>query len=61
MKCQILWSKFSSYVYDVVRAGVPQKTLDEIFVLKEELAGAIKVALENTMTNYGFQIMATPV
>lgn len=50
-----------AYVFDVVRAEVPKKTLDEIFVVKEELAGAIKVALEKTMSNYGFQIMATPV
>jgi len=50
-----------AYVYDVVRSEVPKKTLDEIFVLKEELAGAIKIALESTMTAYGFQIMATPV
>lgn len=50
-----------AYVFDVVRAEVPKKTLDEVFVVKEELAGAIKVALQRTMTEYGFEIIATPV
>merc|ERR1719456_2016147 len=50
-----------AYVFDVVRAEVPRKTLDEIFIVKEELAAAIKVQLQNTMESYGFQIMATPV
>jgi len=50
-----------AYVYDVVRAEVPKKTLDEIFIVKEELAAAIKVQLQNTMEEYGFQICATPV
>jgi len=50
-----------AYVFDVVRAEVPKKTLDEIFVVKEELAAAIKCALQKTMSDYGFEIMATPV
>jgi regulator of protease activity HflC (stomatin/prohibitin superfamily) len=50
-----------AYVFDVVRSEVPKKTLDEIFIVKEELAAAIKVSLKNTMEKYGFEIMATPV
>jgi len=50
-----------AYVFDVVRAEVPKKTLNEIFVVKEELASAIKNSLEATMGKYGFEIIATPV
>lgn len=50
-----------AYVFDVVRAEVPHKTLDEIFIVKEELSQAIKIALKNTMEKYGFEIVATPV
>jgi regulator of protease activity HflC (stomatin/prohibitin superfamily) len=48
-------------VFDVVRAEVPHKSLDEIFVVKEELSAAIKCALRKTMEKYGFEIVATPV
>lgn len=50
-----------AYVHDVVRAEVPKKTLDEIFVVKEELAFAIKTQLKTTMEKYGYEINATPV
>jgi len=50
-----------SYVHDVVRTLVPRKTLDEVFIVKEELANAIKIQLKSTMEEYGFEIKATPV
>jgi len=50
-----------AYVFDVVRAEVPKKTLDEIFEDKEELALAVKDSLCKTMSTYGYQIVATPV
>lgn len=48
-----------SYVHDVVRTLVPKKTLDEVFIVKEELANAIKNQLKSTMEEYGFEIKAT--
>lgn len=54
-------AQIRAYVHDVVRAEVPKKTLDEIFVVKEELSGAIMNQLRSTMEKYGFKIVATPV
>jgi len=54
-------TQIKAYVHDVVRAEVPKKTLDEIFVVKEELSHAIMNQLRATMEKYGFRIEATPV
>merc|ERR1712146_63782 len=54
-------AQIRAYVHDVVRAEVPKKTLDEIFVVKEELSFAIMNQLRATMEKYGFKIEATPV
>lgn len=53
--------QIKAYVYDVVRSQVPKKTLNEIYVIKEELSAAIKQQLQQTMKDYGYQIVATPV
>jgi len=54
-------SQIRAYVHDVVRAEVPKKTLDEVFIVKEELAGAIRNQLKITMEKFGFEIINTPV
>ena len=40
-------SQITSYVYDVVRAEVPKKTLDKVFETKDELAQTIKEELSD--------------
>merc|ERR1712226_1429178 len=47
----------TAHVYDVIRAQLPHLELDEVFEAKEELALAVKNALSQTMTNYGYQIV----
>lgn len=46
-------------MYDVLRAQLPTLELDAVFEAKEELALAVKNALSETMTGYGYQIMQT--
>ena len=48
--------QIASYVFDVVRARVPQITLDDVFEKKEEVASAIEGALAETMSAFGFSI-----
>ena len=50
---------YSAHVYDVLRSQLPQLELDAVFEAKEELALAVKNALSETMTGYGYQILQT--
>jgi len=54
-------TQIKAYVYDVIRSEVPTKDLDDLFLVKEELANAIRRELQDSMDKYGFQIIATPV
>lgn len=49
--------QINSYVFDVIRARVPRIDIDRLFEEKEEIAGAIKTELNETMTQFGFQIL----
>lgn len=49
--------QINSYVFDVIRARVPRITIDRLFEEKEEIAGAIKEELNETMSQFGFEIM----
>lgn len=49
--------QINSYVFDVIRARVPRITIDKLFEEKEEIALAIKTELNDTMMNFGFEIM----
>lgn len=49
--------QITSHVFDVIRAELPTLELDSVFEAKEDLAQAVKHALSNTMTQYGYQIM----
>lgn len=50
-------SQINSYVFDVVRAKVPKITIDELFERKDEIAMAVKEELNETMINFGFEII----
>jgi regulator of protease activity HflC (stomatin/prohibitin superfamily) len=47
----------TSYVFDVVRARVPDLPLDDVFSKKDEIARAVKNELEDTMDDFGYKIM----
>jgi regulator of protease activity HflC (stomatin/prohibitin superfamily) len=49
--------QITAHVYDVMRSELPKLDLDAAFEAKEELALAVKAALSDTMTGYGYQIL----
>ncbi len=50
-------TQINSYVFDVVRARVPRITIDELFEKKDEIAMAVKSELNETMNQFGFEIV----
>lgn len=48
--------QIESYVFDVVRARVPEMILDDVFVKKDSIADAVRAELEETMTAFGYAI-----
>lgn len=48
--------QIEAYVFDVVRAEVPKKTLEEVFEDKETIAIAVKEQLTEQMGRYGYEI-----
>jgi len=53
--------QIESFVYDEVRAVVPKMKLDDVFQNKDEIANAVKSGLEDTMDQYGYNIVKTLV
>lgn len=53
--------QINSYVFDVIRARVPQINLDDLFEKKDEIALAVKEELNDTMEKFGFGIINTLV
>jgi len=51
--------QITAHVYDVLRAQLPTLELDAVFEAKEDLALAVKNALSETFTSYGYQILET--
>lgn len=49
--------QINSYVFDVIRARVPKIDIDRLFEEKDEIAGAIRTELNETMVNFGFEII----
>lgn len=49
--------QITAHVYDVMRSQLPTLELDAVFEAKEELALAVKNALTETMSDYGYQIL----
>jgi len=46
-----------AYVFDVVRAEVPQSDIDEVFENKDDIAVAVKTELTDTMHEFGYLIV----
>lgn len=53
--------QMSSYVFDTVRALVPEMLIDNVFAEKEKIAAAVKDRLEETMRQFGFTILQSLV
>lgn len=53
--------QISSYVFDTVRALVPEMPIDSVFSEKEKIASAVKDRLHNTMQQFGYTIMQSLV
>jgi len=49
--------QIESYVYDVVRARVPNLTLDQTFEAKDDVAQAVKEQLADIMDDFGYLII----
>lgn len=49
--------QISSYVFDTVRALVPEMPVDSVFSEKEKIAVAVKGRLEGLMQDFGYTIM----
>ncbi|KAG8051496.1 hypothetical protein GUJ93_ZPchr0001g29609 [Zizania palustris] len=52
-------AQIQSYVFDVIRASVPNMNLDEVFGQKKEVARAVEEELAKAMTMYGYEIVQT--
>lgn len=48
--------QMTAHVYDVMRSQLPTLELDAVFEAKEDLALAVKNALQETMSEYGYQV-----
>lgn len=51
--------QIKSFAANVIRGQVPRHSMDEIFVLRDEMQKVLKEELEEQMASYGFQIEAT--
>lgn len=49
--------QITAHIYDVMRSQLPTLELDSVFEAKEELALAVKAALTEVMSRYGYQIL----
>lgn len=53
--------QISSYVFDTVRALVPEMPVDNVFSEKEKIAAAVKERLQDTMQQFGYTILQSLV
>jgi len=53
--------QIASYVFDTVRALVPEMPIDSVFSEKEKIALAVKERLEDTMEQFGYTILQSLV
>ena len=51
--------QITAHVYDVMRSQLPTLELDAVFEAKEDLALAVKNALQATMSEYGYQVTSS--
>jgi len=54
-------AQIESYVYDVVRSAVPKIELDDVFTSKDEISSTIKSQLTDSMSSFGYTILASPI
>jgi len=53
--------QISSYVFDTVRALVPDMAVDHVFAEKDRIAAAVKERLQETIQQFGFMILQSLV
>lgn len=53
--------QIKAYIADIIRSEIPKLSLDETFERKDSIAGSVKTALTETMTNFGYTIVTTLV
>ncbi len=49
--------QITSYVFDTVRARVPNVELDQLFETKDDIANAVKAELDQVMDDFGYGII----
>jgi len=49
--------QITSYVFDTVRARVPNVQLDQLFETKDDIANAVKAELDQVMDDFGYGIV----
>lgn len=54
-------AQMRSYVEDIVRSSVPKLILDDVFLVKEEIASDVKNSLSESMSSFGYEIVETLV
>ncbi len=54
-------AQITSYIFDVVRARVPNLKLDDVFEKKDDVALAVKNELSEAMSEFGYGILKTLV
>ena len=50
-------TQITAFVFDVVRAQVPNIILDDVFAKKDEIAQQVKAELDQTMDDFGYGIV----
>lgn len=53
--------QMQSYVFDVVRAKVPEIDLDDVFLRKDDIANAVEAHLKEVMDDFGYGLKKTLV
>lgn len=56
-KLQNPQEQITAYVFDTVRARVPAVQLDQLFEMKDDIAGAVKAELDTVMDDFGYGIL----
>ncbi|HYH75652.1 MAG TPA: SPFH domain-containing protein [Candidatus Saccharimonadales bacterium] len=56
-RLQVPTEQITAFVFDTVRARVPNTNLDELFQMKDDIANAVKVELDQVMDDFGYGII----
>jgi regulator of protease activity HflC (stomatin/prohibitin superfamily) len=52
-------AQITAYANNVIRGQIPIYTVDEVFLMKDEIAKAVKMELDAQMEKFGFNIVAS--